>query len=213
MKNVFVFMFALLCLISCSKHNNFPPISCQLPEKEKIVNNIEIIKTIYIDSRFNASEKLAIITAKNEWQNSTKEIIKFNLIFDFKINLEDKIPKKTVLMKLNSSDNIVNKLDEEIGEDFISGTMISPNVELILVVPDRVKNTSELKKNMMKELGHSLGLPTIKEEIYPAIMNEFTPDVDCLTKYDLTLFCAKYLCNAKELNYCDFKSKNRINKL
>jgi len=160
MKNFFIFFFCLI-VIGCSKKNNLPPESCHLPKnEEKIINNIEITKTIYVDSRFNSTEKLTIIAAKNEWQTSTKEIAKFNLIFDFKITLEDKIPKKIVLMKLDSNSDVVKKLDEEMGEEFVSGTMISPNVELILVVSDRIKTTDELKKIMLKEFGHDLGLPT-----------------------------------------------------
>lgn len=215
-KIFFVLMF--IFLISCSK-NNMPPETCHIPEPPKVNYNIQVTKTIYIDKKFNSSEKLAIISAKYEWEKSTKEIIKYNLVFDYEIDMEDKIPKKIIVIKLLSNDPIIKNIDEEIGEEFVNGTIVAGGGELIIIVSDRVSNTNQFKKIMMKEFGHDLGLPSIKKEGYSAVMNDLTPNVDCLTDVDLGLFCQKYLCNFKKLNYCSHEEKekgkptNKIDKL
>lgn len=210
------FVFLLLFLISCSNKNNLPAKTCSPPEsKDNIIHNVEIIKTIYVDSRFNASEKLAIISAKYAWEHATKGIIKYNLVFDFKIDPDAPIPKKIIIMKLSSTDPVVKNIDSEVGEDFITLTLAAKGTELILIVADRVHNTDTFKKLVIKEFGFDLGLPSIREEDMPAVMNELTPDANCLTKADLYLFCQKYMCNHEKLNYCDgnFKTKNKIDKL
>ena len=199
MKKIINLLLSTL-LLGCGTNSN---INLHKPSINLEEKNIEIKKTIYIDSKFDEEEKEAIIAAKNEWQLATKEIVKYNLILNYKINLKSPDTKKTVILTLSAKDNIVQKIDEKVKKEFLTGIVISEETKLILIISDRISEKESFKRLIIKELGHELGINMENNTDSLFIINTNVPNFSCLTKTDLFLFCQKYMCNHEKLNYCN----------
>jgi hypothetical protein len=206
MKTLFRLVALLVLLAGCASQKI--PAGCPLPQKSEpsVPRNIVTTKTIYVDDRFDAGQKLAIVSAKNAWNQASKEIVKFDLVLDYKHDPEGPPPNKIVIIKLLSTDSATQEIDEIRGEPLVAATAKGPGTEVIVVVADRVKDTAEFKLLVMRELGHELGLPSFESSDHPAVMNEQNTS-ECLTQNDMKLFCAKFLCEWRDTNYCDSPSK------
>ena len=212
MKNLFSWTVLLVCLIfsGCKSHEIITKINKESRPPDKVYN-IQILKTLYIDKNFSFEEKKAIKTAKDNWEYSTNGIIKYNLIFDYDVDLAETIPSKIIIAKPDK--NTLIKLDSVVESGkFLSGTLKTEKFELILIIPSRM-DFNELTARLMKELGNELDLYEIDSSV-PAIMsgNEKL-NTYCITEYDMVGFCMKYFCKVQDTKFCESKPiiKNTVN--
>ena len=203
---------ALFLLLSCTPKSQGQ--SCEIPAPKKptpMMHNVQVRKKVHLDARFTIDEVKKIYEASKEWTETSGGIVEYELVPGFKFDPNQPPPNKIIVLKFKSTDPMVAKLGIE--DDVVSGIMVLPGTVVIVFMTDRLTSPDALKVHAMRNLGADLGIPTIKGA-YPAVMNQ-DMDVDCLTKYDMILFCTKYVCDWKETNYCESTgtAKNKVDKL
>lgn len=202
---------ALSLLVSCTPIPNQGQKSDPPPPKcpSRMEQNVQVRKKIHIDARFASDEVEAIKEAANAWSTASDGIVDFEVAEGFRLDASVPPPIKIVLLRLNSTDQLATALGME--EGVASRVLVAPGSVILAFVMDRMFDKEQFKLHVMRALGADLGLPTIAGK-YPAVMNSDV-DVRCLTKYDMVLFCAKYVCNWREMNYCEPPSKRRAIRL
>lgn len=195
-----LFIFLSLIVSSCATYQ--PPI------KITIINNSGvplIYKTVYIDVSFTDIQKNLIISAINEWQCSTKGMVKFEigsnpneyyyikepLFIENTMSFDPRIYSQEII---RTDGNLINALY----------TSTDDGVPLILVASDRIKDNNKFYQVIMHEFGHSIvSANHIKDE--KSIMNAVNrkeKTLMTLTSEDFKYFCEKYKCDYKQLKSC-----------
>jgi len=176
----------------------------------KVIRSVEMTRVVHCDKNFKLSERSALFGARNEWSIATNGIINFSLVFDYVAGQD--ITGKIAMIRLVADDPLVGKIDNENNNLFLSAIMSNNDSEMFIVVADRFSTGLELKTRMMKEFGHDIELPSYRGK-QPGIMNDDTDDVKCLTQYDMMLFCAKFICDWREMKYCVAEKQSKTIKL
>ena len=148
------------------------------------------IFTLYLDSDFSASEKLAINDAAQLWTHTTKGRIKFKFI-EQQVEFEPAVfATKSVIWRGSPLDDHLLIFERVIVGSEILG--FAPPYKYVVLVPERVASLERFEIIAAHELGHHIGLQHI-----PSIMDPraVTP---CITKYDLEQFCELYGCRADD---------------
>lgn len=208
MKNNHLLLFILFITFtfSCSTQQNQESTSFNGKPAREHVNppSVQVVKTLYVDSKFIEEERSAIRDAAEQWEETTKGLVKYNFVFDYDVDATKPSNKITVVC-LNPTDDLAEKFNNNLGETFVSGYVKMANAEFIFLVPQWAADEDQLSLIMQRELGHELGLQDINEE-KPAIMNKITNDhLSCPTIYDMVEFCEQYLCNVDDINHCPFR--------
>jgi TusA-related sulfurtransferase len=204
----FVGMLFPLILVACASHPAAqmpaPNSSCKIPEvstkKLAAKMNVQITRTIHADNTFSPDEREAIIEAKEKWETASSGIAKLNIEFDYSFSEEDTIPTKILLLRLTEKNGFTKKIDDLVEYEISAGTLKAQNSEIIFVVVDRIKNKEQLIRKLVREFGHGLGILDV--DGLPAMMSYGNETINCLTQFDMMLFCSKYLCKPKDVNFC-----------
>lgn len=202
---------ALMCtLLGCNPKSQGQ--SCPIPvPKIHAKHSVEVKKKINVDSRFTDEELKTISSAADEWSDATDHIVQYDVVPGLKVDYDAPLPSMIMLVKMKSTDPIASKIG--IDEDFVSGTVLLPGTVIIAVVVDRIRTSDDLKAHIMRNLGTEMGLITYRGS-YPGVMNGDMGDITCITKYDAILFCAKHICDWRELNYCTAEGgRGKVDKL
>lgn len=202
-----IIIIALLLLLSACSHKyaqETKSFNGQPPKPHVDPPAVQVIKTLYVDSKFIEEERFAIRDAAEQWEQNTQGLIKYNLVFDYDVDMS-KISNKIVVVYLNPTDDLATKFNNNLGETFISGYAKTSNAEVIFLVPQWAADNDQLDLIAQRELGHELGLKDIQED-RPAIMNKITNDhLSCPTIYDMIQLCELYLCNIDSVKHCPFR--------
>lgn len=205
------FFLGMLCfLLGCT--SRIQAQQCELPPPTKakpMLHNVQQLRKLHLDSRFTPEEVAVIKDAARAWVDASGGIVGYEIVTGYKFDPAVPPPNKILLLRLESSDPMTKKLGLE--EEVTSGTMVMPGTVAIVFVVDRIGSKEALKAQVLRNLGTDLGLPSFRGK-YPAVMNE-EMDVSCPTKYDMILFCTRYVCDWKETDYCEPAVKNKVDKL
>lgn len=184
---------------------------CDLPPPavKPMDHNVQVKRKLHIDASFTPEELKIISSAADEWTEASGGIIEYELVTGYKFNPSEPPPNKILLLRLKSTDPLVDRLGLE--EDITSGTMVIPGTVAIVLIVDRIVGKEAFKTQVMRNLGTDLGLPSYRGK-YPGVMNQ-DMDVACPTKYDMILFCTKYVCDWKETSFCEAPAKSKVDKL
>jgi len=201
-----------LFLVACASHPSAqmpaPNLSCKIPaisaENSAPQMNVQITRTIHADNTFTKEERENIITSKEKWEKASNGIAKLNIEFDYNFSEEDKIPVKILLLRLTEKDGLTKKIDDLAEYKIPAGTLKAITSEVMFVVVDRIKNKEEFIRKLTREFGHDLGISDI--DGVPSMMSYDNESVNCLTKFDMMVFCVKYLCKQRDINYCEMES-------
>lgn len=208
MRNLSIAVFSLL--MSCTsvasqgqKCDTLPPAAASTSQ-----HNVQVKKKIYVDSKFAKDELAVISAAAKEWSEASDGIVEYDVVPGFKLDPSKPPPSKIILLRLKSTDSLTSDL--KIDDEVASGVMVIPGTVVIFFVMDRITDKTALKLHAMRVLGSEMGVPTISGK-YAAVMN-IDMEVNCLTKYDMILFCTKYVCDWRDTNFCEEpkKTKNKI---
>lgn len=181
----------------------------QQPTTKVMKHNVQVKRKLHLDGRFTTEEVNAIRAAAAAWQETSGGVVEYEFVTGYKFDPSSAPPNKILLLRLTSSDPLMERLAIE--EDVVSGTISIPGTIAIVFVIDRIPTLDALRTQAMRNLGSDLGIPAYRGK-YPGIMNQ-DMEVSCLTKYDMILFCVRYVCDWKSTSYCDDTGKNRIEKL
>ena len=205
------FLFvSLVALLGCTTTSQGQ--KCDLPPPHNanpMLHNVQVMRKLHLDSRFTPEETKTIKESAQRWTDSSGGIVNYEIIEGYKFDANAQPPNKIVLLRLKSSDPLTERLGIE--EDVTSGTLVMPGTVAIVLVIDRIGSKEAFKSQVMRNLGTDLGLPSYRGK-YPGVMNQ-DMDVSCPTKYDMILFCTKYVCDWKETDYCEVEPKNKVDKL
>jgi matrixin len=175
-----------------------------------------LTKYVYIDSKFSPAETAYIIEALQEWDCSTKHIVRFLQVSNEK--------DATLLIKvaegkdklIQDADGRVNTNKDLIADDpsrdkYTKLSAVGLHIDnasqpLILIVSDRLDDPYETRSIMLHEIGHDLGLKHIRDTNSVMFINR-SQGSDHLTKLDLDAFCSLHDCRDYKLTPCIKKSK------
>lgn len=162
---------------------------------------MQIEKTIWVDERFNDEERKAILNATDDWSEVSRQMVTYNLEFDYHVSLPT-INHKIVIVYLDPDDDMTQALDKRVGGLFMNGYLKKEEAEFIFLCPDRIGKLA-LKVAVEQQLGREMGLDTLPDTL-PSVMNEVPPDnVVCPTEWDMISFCRQFACDYEQLKYCN----------
>ena len=207
-KPIFIGILALFCsFISCTSTHSptttpiVKSLNGEAPPLHYIPPATQIVKTIYVDDNFTDAERAVIRDATEEWENVSNGIIKYNLEYDYTVNL-GKISHKIVIVDLSADDILTKLFDANIHGDFLAGYAKQYDMEYIFLCTERLDDPYSLKIAVERQLGKELGLSDIPQE-KPAVMNPIiNPKVACPSIYDVEELCRIETCNVDDLTYC-----------
>lgn len=209
MRNLWFIPFTLL--MSCTSAATQGQ-KCDIPPPKPLApmqHNVQVKRKIHLDSRFTPEEVTVIKESVQLWIDASNGILSYEIVTGYKFDPSAPPPNKIIVLRLKSSDPLMGKLGIE--EEVTSGTMVMPGAVVIVLVIDRIDGKAALKTQVLRNIGTDLGLPAFRGK-YPAVMNQ-DMDVLCPTKYDMILFCTRYVCDWKETDYCEAEPKNKVDKL
>jgi hypothetical protein len=163
-----------------------------------------IHRTIYIDRRFNIEEARIIQEAAIRWTEATNHIAEVDTVI-MPAPIEETDHSLSIII-LDVSPDFPSVIAMDAADHTLTvGIYTSLELEYptILIVTDRLLDSSTFQKVVMHEIGHSLGLQHLegKENLYTLMYPMTTWMADGVTPKDLVLFCKVYHCDASKLQY------------
>lgn len=166
-------------------------------------NKNVIKKNIYISNQFSFEETMLISVAIKEWEETTFNFIKFNILEEVDPIKYQSLPNKKdsiLFLRVRSDNSYVQHLDTTMtNNNIIIGFYTNEDIiPIIGIVYDRLLGKSHYKSLILHELGHSLGLQhssNINSVMYP-LLDRCT---DTLSNEDINDFC--------KINNCIIKVK------
>lgn len=177
-----------------------------------------IIQTVYIDEAFTFEEYLHIKSAADEWQYTSRGIVKYDLIYPYRPtdNTLTVSEGRNVVYKVLSNHPYVAKTDRQIVEGNrrknITATMVTLGFESVVdrsrdlwfigLVTDRISSMQKLRVVAIHEFGHALNMKHRDNEL--GIMNASASfqTGGCLNRYDTLQFAEVYGYDIQIMNYC-----------
>ena len=181
-------------------------------KEHEVSHNVYVKKRLHVDASFTAEELRIIKWAAQEWTSATDGIVQYDVITDFTLDTNKAPPNKIMLIKIKTLDPLVKLW--KIDEDLISGISSIPGSTVLIFMTDRIFSKETFKSHVLRSLGMELGVSTYSG-VTSGVMNQ-EMNVTCLTEFDMALFCTKYACLWKEMNYCvddQKKTKNKSRKI
>lgn len=208
-KPVITLLFlTFLGILSCTPlnyHHSIQSFNHHQPHSVLYPPSNQVVKTIFIDKNFTLDERSDIMAAANDWQAYSDGIVRYNLIFDYTVDLDQEQLNKIIMVRLDPDIAYTQELDQQVNGLFTIGFVKQHQTEYLFICPDRIIVDSLIKLSAEKLLGYELGLKQIAQN-RPAIMNPVQYEsIDCPTIYDMEEFCDKMMCNLDQVSYCEPK--------
>lgn len=172
--------------------------------RTNIIGPLYETKIVYISENFSPLEIQQIEGATQEWSQTTHNIIKFELQYNF-IENKTKIEKKEnaiVVLKIDDKNPLTIKFDKSIQEEHHNKDLYAlaycdgnyNDTTTIFMIEGRISSIKLYHGTVLHEFGHALGLghDASKESIMYHISGE---SVGYISLKDLENFCKLYFCN------------------
>jgi matrixin len=155
---------------------------------------------IYVDHRFTPEEEKSIQAAADVWAESTNGKGTVDLVFGARVDLRDTGRRVMVRAGGRAAENAYELFRE--GDP--GGRHESWDSEVIVIVPERMVGI-DLEYVVTHELGHHFGIHHVSDETAIMYFQPNPKSAHCLTREDLTAFCAANTCNPESMTACDDK--------
>jgi hypothetical protein len=153
---------------------------------------------IYVDERFTAEEEQTIRAAADTWTAATDGKAAVDFIFGQRVDLHDTGRRVMVRAGGRAAENAFELFRE--GDP--GGRHESWDSEVIVIVPERMDGI-DMKYVVIHELGHHFGVHHVSDETAIMYFQPNPKSAHCLTREDLSAFCAANSCNPEQMHACD----------
>jgi hypothetical protein len=153
---------------------------------------------IYVDERFTPEEEKTIQAAADVWSAATDGKASVDFIFRQRVDLRDTGRRVMVRAGGRAAENAYELFRE--GDP--GGRHESWDSEVIVIVPERMDGI-DMKYVVTHELGHHFGVHHVADETSIMYFQPNPRSAHCLTRADLTAFCAANTCNPESMHACD----------
>jgi Matrixin len=153
---------------------------------------------IYVDERFTEEEEQTIQAAADVWTAATNGKAKVDFIFGQRVDLRDTGRRVMVRAGGRAAENAFELFRE--GDP--GGRHESWDSEVIVIVPERMDGI-DMKYVVTHELGHHFGVHHVADDTAIMYFQPNPRSAHCLTREDLTAFCAANTCNPEAMHACD----------
>lgn len=144
--------------------------------------SIDLHSDVAIDSTFTQEQLTDIITATEQWKNTTGGMVDLDLIIT---NTPEEYGNDTMKI-LYSDDATVNPTNTLFGH-----TEFVASINSITLYPNRISQSSfPFKEIILHELGHALGLHHASQ----GLMTPVPTGINCIDNATLDQFCGLHNC-------------------
>ena len=200
-----ILLFIACSFLSCTSAkyiHSIKSLDGHPPKEHTVESSTQITKTIFVDDRFDDTERDAIQEASDDWHEASQGLIKYHFSYDYHVDIMN-TSHKIIIIYLDPSDDLTQAFDINIHGYFITGYVKMKDSEYIFICPKRIGDENTLKVDIERELGHELGLQDLPLDL-PSVMNERHAynSITCPTIYDMIRFCETMSCNVDQMKYC-----------
>jgi hypothetical protein len=168
-----------------------------------------LTKYVYIDPKFSPEETVYIIEALQEWDCSTKHIVRFLQVSDEKnstLLIKSADGKNPLIInadkQLNTNKELIaDNTNSDKDTQYRAVGLHIGGPATIFIVSERIDDPYETRSIMLHEIGHDLGLKHIRDPNSVMFINR-TRGSDHITKLDLNAFCELHDCQNLKLKPC-----------
>lgn len=191
LKRLLLFLIVFLFSISC----------CVAKTPTKPTNGLT--KYTYIDPKFSPEETAYIVEALQEWDCSTKHLVRFVSVSNEKnanLLIQATDGNNPLIKEADKRINVEKKLIEDdpnrnndIHYSAVGLHIGYTNPAVIFIVEDRMDGPYEVRGIILHEIGHDLGLDHIRDTNSVMYINRSLGSAH-ITILDLQAFCAIHSC-------------------
>lgn len=181
----------------------------------------QVYKTIYISSDFNETEIKLIRESARDWENSTSNLVRFEIQTSFKgdynsflgekdfyivflkcpadspktIAVDEQIKKQEMeeRAKERAKNNDTKEYKDEQYSYALAFYQKADIVPTIYMISDRMKTTDRFRQTVSHEIGHALGLDH-NEKIDSIMYRSMDKAAKHVTPNDISCFCKLHFC-------------------